>query len=405
MTGNSNIVKIKALGETKLFRPIKVGANTLAQRIAHAPATRNRATADNVPTDLQVQYYKDRAQAPGTLLIVEATYVSEGGIGFPHTPGLWNDTQAEAWKPITSAIKEQGSFSSVQLWHAGRTAIPEDLKKRDLPFVAPSAIYHAEEMERRAKECCNELRALTKEEIEHLINEEFPNAARKALAAGFDYIELHSAHGYLLSQFLNPVSNRRTDEYGGSIENRSRFLLAIVDKLVPIVGAHRLGIRLSPWAIFQVSEPEGEEIHSYILNELQKRADEGNELAYVSLVEPRVSGAVDVSAEDIQGSNDFASKIWKGTLIKAGNYTSNAPNFTDLIRDIDDDRTLIAWCRFFTSNPDLVYRLQNGYRLQHYDRYTFYQAYNWGYNTWNKYGETKQYGEEAEKKRVGKPLA
>lgn len=405
MTDNSDIIKIDALGETKLFKPIKVGANTLSQRIAHAPTTRLRATADNVPTDLQLQYYKDRAQTPGTLLITEATYVSEGGIGLPHTPGIWNDTQAKAWKQITNAIREQGSYLSVQLWHLGRTAFPEELQKRGLPFVAPSAVYDSDEMAKRAKESGHELRALTKSEIEHLINEEFPNAARKAMDGGFDYIELHSAHGYLLSQFLNPVSNQRTDEYGGSIENRARVLLAIVDKLIPIVGANRIGIRFSPWATFQVSEPEGEEIHSYILEQLQKRADEGNKLAYVSLVEPRVSGVVDVSAEDIQGSNDFAAKIWKGTLIKAGNYTYNAPNFTDLVRDIDNDRTLVAWCRFFTSNPDLVNRLQNGYSLQHYDRATFYEQYNWGYNTWNNYGETKQYDEEAEKKRVGKPLA
>ncbi|KAI5958074.1 hypothetical protein KGF57_002882 [Candida theae] len=405
MTDNSNIVKIDALGSTKLFHPIKVGANKLSQRIAHAPTTRLRSTADNVPTDLQLQYYKDRAQAPGTLLITEATYVSEGGIGLPNTPGLWNDTQAKAWKQITDAIREQGSYSSVQLWYLGRTAYPPELKKRGLPFVAPSALYHSEESEKQAKESGHELRALTKDEIEHLINEEFPNAARKALAAGFDYIELHSARGYLLSQFLNPVSNQRTDEYGGSIENRARFLLSIVDKLIPIVGANRIGIRFSPWATFQVSEPEGEEVHSYILKELQKRAEEGNELAYLSYVEPRVSGVVDVKREDINGSNAFVSKIWKGTLIKAGNYTYSAPKFDDLVRDIDNDRTLIAWCRFFTSNPDLVQRLQHGYALQQYDRETFYQQYNWGYNTWNNYNEKKKYDEKTEKERIGKPLA
>lgn len=141
MTDNSDIIKIDALGETKLFKPIKVGANTLSQRIAHAPTTRLRATADNVPTDLQLQYYKDRAQTPGTLLITEATYVSEGGIGLPHTPGIWNDTQAKAWKQITNAIREQGSYLSVQLWHLGRTAFPEELQRGDyllllhLPFM------------------------------------------------------------------------------------------------------------------------------------------------------------------------------------------------------------------------------------------------------------------------------
>lgn len=202
------------------------------------------------------------------------------------------------------------------------------------------------------------------------------------------------------------MTNHRTDEYGGSIENRARLLLAIIDKLIPIVGAQRLAVRLSPWATFQVSDPEGAEIHAYILDQLQKRADEGNELAYISLVEPRVSASYDVAIEDQRGrSNAFADEHWKGKFVKAGNYTYDAPKFETMLHDLGNGRTVIAFSRFFTSNPDLVYRLKNGLPLQHYDRPTFYTHDNYGYNTWNSYDGSEQFDKEAEQKRVGKVLA
>ena len=406
MSNNSEVVQIRPLGHTKLFEPIAIGAHTLPQRIAFAPSTRQRGTVDYYPTDLQLPYYKARAQYPGTLVITEATYVAPGGAGRANVPGIWNDKQAAGWKKITDAIRQEKSFSSIQLWHLGRTADPEQLKRDGQAFIASSAIYMDQESEQHAKKVGNELRAATKEEIEDLINNVYPNGARKALDAGFDFIELHSAHGYFLDQFLNPVTNHRTDEYGGSIENRARLLLAIIDKLIPIVGAQRLAVRLSPWATFQVSDPEGAEIHAYILDQLQKRADEGNELAYISLVEPRVSASYDVAIEDQRGrSNAFADEHWKGKFVKAGNYTYDAPKFETMLHDLGNGRTVIAFSRFFTSNPDLVYRLKNGLPLQHYDRPTFYTHDNYGYNTWNSYDGSEQFDKEAEQKRVGKVLA
>ncbi|EGW30368.1 uncharacterized protein SPAPADRAFT_63220 [Spathaspora passalidarum NRRL Y-27907] len=396
---------IAPLGQTKLFKPLKVGRYELPQRIAFAPSTRCRATFDNIPTDLQLQYYKERAQYPGTLIITEATYSSaQGGLN-PHIPGIFNDAQVKAWKKINDEIHAAKSLSSVQLWYLGRVANPVHLKNAGLPFVAPSPVYWSEESEQQAKECGNELRELTLEEIDDLVENTYPQAAKNALAAGFDYVEIHSAHGYMLDQFLNTASNKRTDQYGGSIENRARLLLRIIDKLIPIVGADRLAVRLSPWARFQNVDTEGEEIHKYILTEFQKRADEGNQLAYVSLVEPRVQASWDVSAEDQIGSNAFASKYWKGVFMKAGSYTYDAPEFKSLLTDLEDDRTFIGFSRYFISCPDLVHRLKEGLSLTPYERATFYTQDNWGFNTWNKFGENNQWNEEEETKIVGKALA
>ncbi|EMG45769.1 putative NADPH dehydrogenase [Candida maltosa Xu316] len=395
MTITSQPVEISPLGNTKVFEPIKVGANTLNQRIAYVPTTRFRATKDHIPSDLQLEYYKARAQAPGTLLITEATYTSpQGGIDL-HVPGIYNSRQAKAWKQITDAIHEQKSFAAVQLWYLGRVANAKDLKDEGLPLVGPSEVYWSEESEKLAKEAGNPLRALTVEEIDHIVNVEYPNAAKKALEAGFDYLEVHSAHGYLIDQFLNPASNKRTDEYGGSIENRARLLFRVLDKLIELVGADKVAVRFSPWATFQGVEPEGEKLHTYILQELTKRAQDGKELAYISYVEPRVSGIVDVAQGEEPGTNDFVLKAWKGRLIRAGNYTYDAPKFETIVRDVQDDRTIIGFSRFFTSNPDLVEKLKDGTPLNYYNRDEFYKYYNYGYNTYD----------DSAKEVTGKPLA
>ena len=403
MTIDNEGIVIKPLGSTKLFQPIKLGFNTLSQRIAFAPSTRYRATKDNIPTDLQLEYYSQRSEYPGTLIITEATYTSRQGGLVPYVPGIYNDAQTKSWKKINDAIHANGSFSSVQLWYLGRVANPKNLKDAGLPFVGASSVYWNEESEKLAKEVGNELRELTEEEIDHIVEVEYPNAAKRALEAGFDYVEVHSAHGYLLDQFLNLASNKRTDKYGcGSIENRARLLLRIIDKLIDIVGAERLAIRLSPWATFQNVDVEGEEIHSYIIDQFQERANSGNELAYISLVEPRVQASWDIAKENQVGSNEFILKHWKGKVIRAGTY---AHELNKINEDINNDRTLIAFSRFFISNPDLVKKLHDGISLTPYERATFYNHDNFGYNTWIKYGENKVFNEQEEKKKLGKPLA
>ena len=402
MTIDNEGIVIKPLGSTKLFQPIKLGFNTLSQRIAFAPSTRYRATKDNIPTDLQLEYYSQRSEYPGTLIITEATYTSRQGGLVPYVPGIYNDAQTKSWKKINDAIHANGSFSSVQLWYLGRVANPKDLKDAGLPFVGASSVYWNEESEKLAKEVGNELRELTEEEIDHIVEVEYPNAAKRAIEAGFDYIEVHSAPGYFLDQFLNPASNKRTDKYGGSIENRARLLLRIIDKLIDIVGAERIAVRLSPWATFQNVDVEGEEIHSYIIDQLQERANSGNELAYISLVEPRVQASWDIAKENQVGSNEFILKHWKGKVIRAGTY---AHELNKINEDINNDRTLIAFSRFFISNPDLVKKLHDGISLTPYERATFYNHDNFGYNTWIKYGENKVFNEQEERKKLGKPLA
>ncbi|CAX41089.1 NADPH dehydrogenase, putative [Candida dubliniensis CD36] len=390
-------IDINPLGSTKLFQPIKIGKNILPHRIVHAPTTRFRAAKNHTPSDLQLQHYKTHSQYPGTLIITEATFTSEQGGMDLHVPGIYNDVQTKSWKKINDEIHANKCFSSIQLWYLGRVANPKDLKDAGLPLIGPSTVYWNEESEKLAKEVGNELRALTEEEIDHIVEIEYPNAAKRAIEAGFDYIEIHSAPGYFLDQFLNPASNKRTDKYGGSIENRARLLLRVVDKLIDIVGADKLAVRLAPWSSFLGMEIEGEEIHSYILQQLQQRTDnKGQQLAYISLIEPRVIGIFNASLKDQKGrSNEFAYKFWKGNILRAGNYTYDAPNFKTLINDLDNDRTIIGFSRFFTSNPDLVEKLKLGKSLNYYNREEFYKYYNYGYNSYD----------ESEKQVIGKPLA
>ncbi|ABN67048.2 NAPDH dehydrogenase (old yellow enzyme), isoform 2 [Scheffersomyces stipitis CBS 6054] len=396
----------RALATTKLFKPLRVGTNELSHRVVFAPTTRVRASDDHTPTDLMLQHYDERSRFAGTLVIVEATFPTDKGALDVHIPGLWSKEHIVAWKRINDKIHANKSFSSVQLWMLGRVADPAVLKRRHLPYVGVSPIYHSEEARKIAHQSGNLLREYTQDELHQLIYESFANSARSAIEAGFDYVEVHCAYGYLGDQFLQPCSNQRTDEYGGSIENRARFVLELIDHLVSVVGAHRLAIRVSPWGKGQGMKGADDVVHpittfSYLLNELQKRANFGHELAYVSLVEPRGPPPKDPLEVYQLPSNAFASKIWKGVFVKA-NYTYDAPNFEALQRDIEDDRTLVGFSRYFTSNPDLVERLRDGLQLAEYDEDTFYQWNNWGYNTWNEHGHRRHYDEEKEKKRVPK---
>ena len=402
-------VQISPLKNTDLFKPLKVGEHTLSNKVVHPPTTRMRSLDDHSPSDLVLKYYDQRSKYDGSLIIAEATLVSEQA-GFVGTnPGIWNEKHVKEWKKITQRVHENGSYISSQLWFLGRVADPQLLKDRGLDYVAPSAIYPDEDFKKKAEAARNPLRALTEDEIHDLTHKTFTNAARKAMAAGFDYIELHAAHGYLLDQFLQPVTNRRTDKYGGSVENRARFLLELIDQLINIIGANKLAIRISPWAKFQGMKAEQDSTHpiitfSYLLHELQKRADNGNELAYVSVIEPRVNNNIDIDVSQQAGDNIFVEQIWKGIILKSGNYTYDAPHFNTLLNDISDNRTLVGFSRYYTSNPDLVKRLYEGWDLTPYDRDTFYTTNNWGYNTWNNYNENSEIDKNAEVNRKAKAI-
>ncbi|EPY53074.1 NADH:flavin oxidoreductase/NADH oxidase [Schizosaccharomyces cryophilus OY26] len=393
------------LENTNLFKPITIGKNKINQRIVFAPTTRLRAADDHTPSDLMLQHYSDRAQTPGSLLISEATLISLRAGLYPNIPGIWNDKHVQGWKKITDAVHARGSYMACQLWSAGRVGSPELLKKHGLDLISPSALYESEDSKKAAETAGNPVRALTEEEIKGIIYEDYKNAAINAMEAGFDYVEIHSAHGYMLDQFLQPATNQRTDNYGGSIEKRARIVLEIIDLLSDTIGAEKLAIRLSPWAKFQGMKAEEDTVHpittfSYVVNELQKRTNNGKQLAYLSIVEPRVNNNIDVNFSDIVGSNDFIKQLWKGAILQTGNYTYDSPEFKGLKADVDgDDRTMIAFSRYFTSNPDLIERLRKGLKLTPYVRPLFYVAHNYGYNTFPSYGKELQFDPETEKER------
>ena len=234
---------------SKLFKPLQPGNLTLSHRIVLAPLTRLRANKAHVHGDLAVEHYAQRARAvPGTLLITEATFIAERGGGSNNVPGVWNDEQVRAWKKVADAVHDAGSYIFMQIWALGRAAQPSHLANDDpsLPYVSSSAIPLKSRPETDPKP-----RPLTIPEIKEYI-QLFGQAAENAVhGAGFDGVEIHGAHGYLIDQFLQDVSNNREDEYGGSIENRCRFALEVIDEVVKRVGAEKVGLRISPWSRFQ----------------------------------------------------------------------------------------------------------------------------------------------------------
>lgn len=397
------------LKNTKVFAPIKVGRNTLSHKVVFAPSTRMRATKDHVPSDLLLKYYDDRSKFKGSLIITEGTHPSIKTGLYATAPGIYTDKQVQGWKKVTDKIHQNGSFASVQIWALGRVGDPVVTKSQGGALVSASALYEDENAEKAAIAAEFPVHALTEDEIKDLIYKDYTIAAKNAVEAGFDYVELHGAHGYLLDQFFQPVSNQRTDKYGGSIENRSRFILELIDHLSTVIGADRLAVRISPWAKFQGMLAEEDEVSpvanfSYFLSELERRAEKGQRLAYVSVVEPRVLGIVSVESKKQYGDNEFVKAAWSGVIVRAGNYTYDAPSFKTVIDDVDDERTLVGFSRYYISNPDLVSKLFKGEALNPYDRDTFYGWDNWGYNTYTKSGEAVQYTEEKERLVTPKAL-
>nr|6AGZ_A Chain A, Old Yellow Enzyme [Pichia]6AGZ_B Chain B, Old Yellow Enzyme [Pichia] len=397
------------LADTNLFKPIKVGKIELKNRLVFPPTTRFRNTSDFVATDSMLSYYSQRAENNGGLLITEATFGAPQFGLYQNGPMIYTDRQVEAWKKIVEEVHKKGSHISMQLWNLGRAADPKLLKEHGLPFLAPSALYFSEESKKAAEEAGNEVQAMTLEQIEQT-KKDYVNAAKNAIQkAGFDMVEVHSAHGYLLDQFIQTTANKRTDKYGGSIENRARLLLEVIDLVIEAVGADHVAVRLSPYATFQGSGGVDAEVHpiaqfGYILSELERRAKEGKRLAYVSIVEPRVNGIAD--APENSEDNSWMLQIWKGVVLRSGGYLSEK-GIAHLIKDVNaDDRTLIGCSRYFTSNPDLPNRLRDGLPLTPYDRSRFYKIFsNDGYLTWGKYGEPEQPSDSAIALKTPQPLA
>ncbi|KAB2574700.1 putative inactive dehydrogenase EasA [Lasiodiplodia theobromae] len=358
-----------AAENTKLFTPVRIGPSQLEHRVAMAPLTRFRATADHVPTELAVTYYAQRAAVPGTLLLSEATYPSYRAAGYANVPGLWNDEQLKAWKKVTDAVHAKGSKIWCQMWALGRVAKPigstkaanfDEAYPYEKYLVAPSAVP--------AGEGYDTPRELSEEEIWGFVGD-FATAARNAVeVAGFDGVEIHGAHGYLVDQFTQDTCNKRTDAWGGSIEKRSRFALEVCKAVSAAIGPERLGIRLSPWNTVQgmrMQDPVPQFTH--LITHLTAL-----KLAYLHLVEPRVHGVLDMKPADGE-TLEFALRAWgkERPVLIAGGYTPELA-VEAVEKTYKDYDAVIVFGRRFISTPDLVYRVKKGIEWAPYDRKSFY---------------------------------
>lgn len=355
----------------KLFSPLKVGALTLPNRVFMAPLTRLRSIEPgDIPTPLMTEYYRQRASAG--LIITEATQISFQAKGYAGAPGLHTQEQLNAWKKITQAVHEEGGHIAVQLWHVGRIS-HNSLQPGQQAPVAPSAIAAdtrttiRDETGAWVRVPCSTPRALETEEIPGIIND-FRQATANARQAGFDYVELHAAHGYLLHQFMSPASNQRTDQYGGSIENRTRLTLEVVDATAAEWGAEHIGIRISPLGPFNGLDngEDQEEAALYLIDELNKR-----QIAYLHISEPDWAGGKPYS----DAFRDAVRARFNGVIVGAGAYT--AEKAENLIEKGFIDA--VAFGRSYISNPDLVARLQQKAPLNEPDGETFYGGGAKGY--------------------------
>ncbi|KAJ5370330.1 uncharacterized protein N7496_006422 [Penicillium cataractarum] len=341
--------------QSRLFKPLKIGDMEIQHRIGMAPLTRLRASHDRVPTSMMKEYYSQRSAVPGTLIITEGTFVSATCGGFPYAPGIWREDQISAWKTITDEVHRRGCFIFCQLFAMGRAADVELARQEGVPIVAPSAIP--------IEEGAAIPHAMTTEEIKQTVKD-FLQASKNAIRAGFDGVEIHGANGYLLDQFIQDVSNKRQDDYGGNVENRSRLLDEVIKAVVGVVGPKRVGLRLSPWSTFQGMRMD-DPIPQF--TDIIKKASH-SDIAYLHLVESRVSGAMDFDAQD---RLDFAYHLWNGPLLVAGGYTPlEAQRLVD--GKYPEKDIIVVFGRFFISNPDLIYRVKEGLELNPYNRETFY---------------------------------
>lgn len=348
-----------------LFDSITVGPYRLPHRIVMAPLTRNRAGPGNVPQDMNVTYYAQRASA--ALIITEASQVSPQGVGYPATPGIHNEQQAEGWARVAEAVHQRGGRIFQQLWHVGRISHPSLQPAGTLP-VAPSAVRPAgQAITYEGLKPFVTPRALEVDEIPHIV-EQYRVASRYALQAGFDGVEVHSANGYLLDQFLRDGTNQRTDAYGGSLANRTRLLREVIEAVASVWGSERVGVRLSPLNPFNdMYDSNPEATFSYAVEQLSQFG-----LAYLHVVEVAIGAAGHAGpAFDIRKLKDLFSGIYmaNGRYDKARAEAALAAGVADLI----------SFGTLFIANPDLPERFRRNTPLNPADPSTFYGGGERGY--------------------------
>lgn len=360
------------MSASKLFDPYKLGAVTLTNRAVMAPLTRNRALAGFVPNPLAIEYYGQRASAG--LLITEASQVSQQGQGYQDTPGIYTKEQVAGWRKVTDRVHERGGHIYIQLWHVGRISHTALQENGGAP-VAPSAIRaKTKTFVGGAFADVSEPRALELSEIPGII-ENFKRAAANALEAGFDGVEIHGANGYLLDQFAKDGSNKRTDAYGGSIENRARLMIEVSKAVASAAGADRTGIRISPVTpANDVSDSNPQPLFDHIVDQLNAL-----KLIYIHVIEGATGGPRDIAPFDY----DSLRKRFSGTYIANNGY-----DFKLATEVLDRNKAdLIAFGKPFISNPDLVERLKLGAPLNDFDKATFYGGGAKGYTDYPALGQ------------------
>ena len=364
---------------TSMFDPLQVGRIQLANRVVMAPLTRNRAPGA-IPTPLMVTYYTQRADPKNGagLIVTEATAISHQGQGYSDVPGIWTDEQVRAWKKVTDSVHTAGGKIVVQLWHVGRIS-HVDLQPDGKAPVAPSAIRaNTKTVLIRdgvpSFEDTSMPRALTLDELPGIVDD-YCRAARHAIAAGFDGVEVHGANGYLLDQFLRSDSNTRTDAYGGSIENRARFLLEVMRAVTQEIGSDRVGLRLSPVTpANDAQDLQPQPLFDYVVAQLAPL-----NLAFLHIIEGATGGARD----HVQGDTPFDYAVLRACYQNAGGkgawMVNNGLDTALANQALADGADLVAFGRPFIANPDLTRRLREGAALNEPDRATFYGGGAKGY--------------------------
>ena len=349
-----------------LFDPIRLGAFEAKNRVFMAPLTRGRGTREHVPTPIMVEYYRQRASAG--LIITEATGISQEGLGWAYAPGIWRPDQVEAWKPVTAAVHEAGGRMVLQLWHMGRLVHPS-FNGGQPPVSASATRYDAEvRTYDDGKQPYATARPLEVSEVPRLL-EEYRTAARNAIAAGFDGVQVHGANGYLLDSFLRSNGNFRTDQYGGSVENRARLLVEVTEAVVDAIGRDRVSVRVSPNGDVQgVNDPDPQPLFAHVADEMERIG-----IAFLEVKEPRAGGTR--GEPDTDPVAPVIRARFTGPLVLNSDYGRD-----DGQAALDAGQAdAIAYGRTFLANPDLPRRLAEGLPLNPVHEDTLYAGGAEGY--------------------------
>lgn len=378
------------------FQSLKMGSNSLTSRIGMAALTRMRSDKSGVPSDLHIKYYSERAEDAGFVL-TECTAIEARGNSFPGACGIYTKEQIEGWKKVTKAVHDKKGLIYLQIWHCGRSSVEE---VTGIP-IAPSAILNRHKTRNLKGEMvdCTEPKEMSGEDIIDIIAK-FEQGAKNALEAGFDGIELHGANGYLVDQFIRDGVNKRTDNYGGSVENRCRFALEIIDKLINVFGSGRVGMKISPGGrLNDMFDSNPEVTYGYLLKELGKRR-----VAFVECMQAPDFRKV-INLYEIPGEEQIPEMFktlkpyftYEKSEDKENDYeptfiANNNLNFDQAKELLEKGYCdMVTFGRNYISNPDLVYRLKNNYELTPPDYSTFYTPGEKGYTTYTKYNENAKF--------------